>query len=203
MNRNCSRFHRTARMAAPAMGALALTLVFAGPASADPAFVTVSSGEVRFFALPGEENTVTFAEDGGGNLFVGDATSTILAGPGCTQSNPHVVTCGAASAVTRIRAVLGDGDDFVSNETSIRTDIDGGFGDDELFGGEGPDRITDPDGSNVVHILPTIGGRGGNDTIISRNGRFDTIDCGPGAFDILLADPVDTVSGGCEVVRRF
>lgn len=106
--------------------------------------------------------------------------------------------------MTRIRANLGDGDDFVTNDTSIPSDLFGGTGEDRLFGGEGPDRISDPDGSNTVHLLATIAGRGGNDTIISRNGRFDTVDCGPGS-DVLLADraTIDTVIGGCEFVQRF
>ncbi|MEV8530626.1 hypothetical protein [Streptomyces sp. NPDC051211] len=205
MNHTAPRLRTAVRLAAPAVAALTLTMAFAGPASANPAFVSRSGGQVNFSALPGEQNTVTFTLDANETSFlVGDSTSTLVAGPGCTQLNPNVVSCGPAAGVTRIRASLGDGDDFVSNTTSIPSDLLGGTGDDRLFGGEGPDRISDPDGSNSVHLLQTIDGRGGNDTIISRNGRFDTIQCGPG-FDVLLADRVgvDTVLGGCEFVQRF
>lgn len=70
MNRNASRFLRTARLAAPALAAVTLTMAFAGPAAADPSFAMRSGGEIRFAALPGETNTVTFSIVGGNDTLV-------------------------------------------------------------------------------------------------------------------------------------
>lgn len=204
MNRNASRLLRAARAAAPALAAITMTMAFAGPAAADPAFVTRSGGEVRFAALPGETNTVTF-EITGSAFRVTDTTSNLTAGPGCTQVNVHAVNCGLANA-TRIQASLGNLNDVVTNNTSVPADIDGGAGDDTLNGGGGNDRLTDPDGWNAnTGTTTTFDGRGGNDTLVSKNGGFDRILCGSG-FDIVVADQavLDNVptGSGCEFVIR-
>lgn len=200
---------RTARIAAPALAALTLTLAFAGPASADPAFVMRSGNQINFAALPGESNRVTFSV-GSGFLTVSDTANALTPGPGCVQfSNPNTVRCGSASTVTRIQASMGDRDDVATNNTSIPSDIVGGEGDDILTGGSGADRLTDSDGWNASPgSTLTFDGRGGNDTILSRNGGFDRINCGENAgdFDMLLADSATldaVVPGTCEFVQRF
>lgn len=202
------RLSRTARLAAPALAALALTTVLAGPASAAPAVVSRDNNQVVFTAQPGETNTVTFSTPGGW-LQVQDKTSRLVPGSGCSRFNndPHIIRCGHSAAVTRIQASLGDRDDVVRNETSIPSDLDGGPGDDRLIGGSGPDRLIDPDGWNAAPGSTTFEGRGGNDTIVSRNGGYDRIDCGesPADLDILLADAATLdhlVPNTCEYVRR-
>ncbi|MFD6887069.1 hypothetical protein [Streptomyces sp. NPDC059957] len=199
---------RTARIAAPAVAALTATLAFAGPAAADPAFVMRNGSQINFAALPGESNNVTFSISGG-FFQVTDSGSTLTPGPGCVQfSNANTVRCGTG-AVTRIQASLGDRDDVATNNTSVPSDLVGGEGDDILVGGSGPDRLTDSDGWNASPgTTLTFNGRGGNDTVLSRNGGFDRIDCGenPADFDMLLADsaPVDAVvPSTCEFVQRF
>lgn len=202
MNSNATRLLRGLRMAVPALGALALTMSLAGPASASPSLVSREGSEVRFAALGGEQNNVTFSLSGG-VLFVTDSGSTLTAGPGCVQVNPGTVRCG--TGVTRIAAVLGDRNDVATNNTSIASDIDGGTGQDTLIGGFGADRLTDPDGWGSAPAATTFSGRAGNDTVISRNGGFDRVDCGFG-FDVVIADPagLDVVlPGSCEFVRRF
>ncbi|MEU9146107.1 hypothetical protein [Streptomyces sp. NPDC048349] len=206
MLQNTPRFLRTARVAAPALAAFAMTMAFAGPAAADPSYVTRQSGEVRFAALPGEQNTVTFGPGPGGTLRVTDTTSTLTAGPGCTQVDIHTVHCGSLATVTRIQASLGNQNDSLVNNTAVPSDVDGGAGEDTLTGGGGNDRLTDPDGWNAsTGSSTTFDGRGGNDTIVSRNGGFDRILCG-GGFDIVVADQaaLDTVPTGasCEFVIR-
>jgi hypothetical protein len=67
------------------------------------------------------------------------------------------------------------GDDF----------LDGGSGNDRLFGDAGTDRFV---------------GRAGNDVLDSRDGRAESVDCGPGR-DRVRADRSDRVRA-CEVVRR-
>ncbi|MCX5195863.1 hypothetical protein OOK31_18535 [Streptomyces sp. NBC_00249] len=203
---------RTARVALPSVAALTLTLAFAGPAAADPAFVIRSGSQINFAALPGESNNVTFRVSmSGGFLEVNDSGNPLTPGPGCVQfANPNTVRCGAAASVTRIQASLGDRDDVATNNTSIASDIVGGEGDDILVGGSGPDRLTDSDGWNAAPGATTLtfDGRGGNDTILSRNGGFDRINCGenPADFDILMADAAtldSVVPNTCEFVQRF
>ncbi|WP_412077594.1 hypothetical protein ACLF6K_24530 [Streptomyces xanthophaeus] len=205
MNRNASRFLRTARLAAPALAAVTLTMAFAGPAAADPSFAMRSGGEIRFAALPGETNTVTFSIVSG-NVRVTDSTSPITPGPGCTAVNPNAVNCGPIAGVNRIQASLGNQDDSATNNTPVPADMDGGSGEDRLTGGNGNDRLTDTDGWNAsTGTTTTFDGRGGNDTLVSKNGGFDRILCGSG-FDILVADQaaLDTVptGAGCEFVVR-
>lgn len=181
-----------------------MTMAFAGPASADPAFVTRSGGEIRFAALSGESNDVNISIVGG-IIHISDSAG-LTPGSGCTRVDPRHVTCGPASGVSRIAAGLGDQNDRFMNATSIPTDVTGGDGDDRIIGGNGPDRITDPDGWNAPPgNLPSIDGRGGNDTIISRNGGFDRVNCGAGPFDMLIADPAtldSVVPNTCESVQR-
>ncbi|MFJ3727078.1 hypothetical protein ACIPYQ_31575 [Streptomyces sp. NPDC090045] len=206
MTPNSSRLLRTARLAAPAVAALAMTMALAGPAAADPSFVMRSGGEVRFAALPGEQNTVTFSIGGGGVVNVTDSTSTITAGPGCVQQGPNAVRCGVVTGLTRIQAALGNGNDVATNNTPVPSDMDGGSGEDRLIGGTAADRLTDSDGWNAnTGSTTTFEGNGGNDTLVSKNGGFDRITCGTG-FDILVADQaaLDTVpaGSGCEFVIR-
>ncbi len=208
MHPKSSRLRRAVRVAAPAVAALSFTLAFADPAAADPSFVMRSGGEVRFAALPGERNTVTFAVVTG-NVVVSDTTSPVTAGPGCTQLNANSVRCGSITGVNRIQAALGNEDDVVTNNTSVAADIDGGSGEDRITGGSGNDRLTDPDGWNSPLSGNSFSGGGGNDTIVSKNGGFDRIACGSG-FDILVADSaaLDALATapppghGCEFVIR-
>ncbi|MFJ6783081.1 hypothetical protein [Streptomyces yangpuensis] len=190
----------------PALTALALSAALAAPASASPSFVTRSANQVSFSALPGEVNDVTFAVDGAtGNLVATDATSTLTPGPGCNAINLHAVRCGPAATVTRIQASMNDRADQIRNLTSISSDLDGGAGDDIVVGGNGNDRLTDPDGWGSTPGDTTFVWQGGNDTIVSRNNGFDKISCGPG-FDLVVADSarLDTFVPGaqCEFVQR-
>ncbi|WP_405980103.1 hypothetical protein [Streptomyces sp. NBC_00158] len=202
------KLSRTARVATPALAALALTMALAGPASADPALVTRNGSQILFTAQPGETNTVEFRISGG-FLEVNDATAVLIPGPGCVQAgNPNTVRCGQANTVARILATLGDRNDEATNSTSIPSDLIGGEGLDRLVGGTGPDRLLDSDGWNFSGFSGnTFNGREGNDTILSRNGGFDRIECGenPGDLDVLLADQATldfVASNSCELIQR-
>ncbi|MEV7614706.1 hypothetical protein [Streptomyces sp. NPDC089799] len=203
MNLTSVRLLAAARFAVPAAAALTLTVGLAAPASASPAYVTRSFGQVYFTALPGETNTVTFSSNASG-FFVNDSTATLLPGAGCTTVDTHTVRCGAATGVSRISAVLGDQNDVATNDTAVPSDLVGGAGQDRLIGGTGPDRLTDNDGWVTAPGTNTFEGRGGNDVIISRNAHFDRVDCGPG-LDVAIADPATldvVVPGTCEVLSR-
>ena len=60
-----------------------------------------------------------------------------------------------------------------------------------LYGGAGNDSITGGPGEQRIE------GNEGDDTIDSRDGAYDSIDCGPGN-DVVLAD-ADDFASGCEV----
>ena len=82
--------------------------------------------------------------------------------------------------------------------------LSGGGGDDRLKGGGGRDRLT---GGGGRDRLEGGGGRDrldagrGNDTIVSRDGRRETVTCGRGKKDRVRADRVDRLVG-CERVAR-
>ena len=106
--------------------------------------------------------------------------------------------------------------------------ISGGAGDDRLFGMAGRDTVDGDSGNDVIHggdgVDVMNGGPGndtlddaarhhssagdafhggpGNDDIYSRDGKRDTVDCGPGN-DIAKADHADKVAGNCERVVKI
>jgi hypothetical protein len=63
-------------------------------------------------------------------------------------------------------------------------------------------------GTNRVDFLrggpraDRIDARGGSDRIKVDGGRRDTVRCGPGRYDVVNADPVDSVASDCETVAR-
>jgi hypothetical protein len=71
----------------------------------------------------------------------------------------------------------------------------GGRGADRLAGGDGPDRLVGGPGHD------TFRGGPGRDRITSRDGVRDTVSCGDGR-DLVVADWLDVIARGCEIVRR-
>jgi Ca2+-binding RTX toxin-like protein len=63
--------------------------------------------------------------------------------------------------------------------------------DQQLFGFDGDDVIAGGEGRD------TLNGGPGGDRIDARDGELDTIDCGGGLFERLLADPVESSVLGC------
>jgi len=66
-----------------------------------------------------------------------------------------------------------------------------------VLGGSGNDRIDATGGASE----DVVAGGTGNDTIKARDGALDRIACGPGR-DRVVADRIDRVARGCEVVKR-
>jgi Ca2+-binding RTX toxin-like protein len=87
----------------------------------------------------------------------------------------------------------GSGADLLAGGAGNDT-LRGGAGDDTIYGEAGNDRIFAGGGNNFID-----GGKG-DDRIDARNGKRDTIICGPG-HDSVQADRVDRVNG-CERVKR-
>jgi Ca2+-binding RTX toxin-like protein len=88
----------------------------------------------------------------------------------------------------------GDGNDSLYGAGGNDT-LNGDKGNDKLFGGPGNDKLTGGPGTN------TYSGGPGNDTINARNGKKETVDCGPGKKDTATVDKKDKVKG-CEKVKR-
>ena len=89
----------------------------------------------------------------------------------------------------------GEGDNVVNAE-----EITGGSGNDTIVAGSNGSRLHGGPGNDTLKGSPQedrIEGDEGDDTIDSRDGVYDSIDCGPGT-DTLLADPGDSATN-CEV----
>jgi N-acetylglucosamine-6-sulfatase len=101
-----------------------------------------------------------------------------LGGP-LTGTNLADFICGGPGADS-VAAL--DGNDAVLAGAGNDT-VDGGAGDDELRGGSGSDSIF---------------GGSGDDRIFAQDLLPDQLECGQG-YDIVVADPVDTVAVDCEL----
>ncbi|MEU2236321.1 hypothetical protein [Streptomyces vietnamensis] len=196
----------------PALAAaLAVPLLSATPAVAcpDPASgtgtVSRSGGTVTFVPVAGASNRVTFYVATAPLLRVSDPGG-ITAGPGCTQTSPTTATCGAIADITGIHADGGDGDDRLAAgaDLNVPVDFDGGPGRDVLVGGTADDHLADPDGWPTRPTQATFRGLAGNDTIISRNGGYDRVECEGGTGDTVTADvaALDVVTNTCETINR-
>jgi Ca2+-binding RTX toxin-like protein len=130
---------------------------------------------------------------GGDDVILGLDGDDLLFGDACPPPAARAVTGAAA----------GDGNDTLT----------GGAGDDSLFGGGGDDRLAGGPGDDVLDGGPgrdrLVGGKGknryaggsGNDVLVARNGKRETVSCGPGKADRATADKRDKVRG-CEKVKR-
>ncbi len=126
---------------------------------------------------------------------------SIVPGAGCSSipGRPvdDTVNCPAAG-ITRIRALLNDGDDWATTDDSVTvpSTLDGGAGRDRLWGGDNAADllITGPDGVEAFggDVSPPFFGTGtfwgGNDTFETRNGAEDRYGCGAG-FDVANTGP--------------
>ena len=180
-----------------------LVLLSAAPARA--ATVTGSSHveggvkgpEITIFDLsvrgdPGERSdlTVTLSAAGGGvRASVSDAAAPLVAAGSCLQAGPSAVTCDGPSALGRLTAELGDGNDrlaFVTPGIGFTTTIDAGPGDDEINGGPTIDSIRGGGGRDVLR------GGGGSDSMsdgdASGAADADVLDGGPGADAVSYAE---------------
>jgi Ca2+-binding RTX toxin-like protein len=127
--------------------------------------------------------------------------------PGICFPLPDIPVTGSFDVTVKIvRCTLnGDG---VANDlvgTAERDWICGRGGADVLRGKEGNDTLVGGAGGDL--ILGAAGrdyvsGGGGNDTVKVRDGVRDTVNCGLGSRDLVIADSHDVVRANCERVRR-
>ena len=183
------------------------TVAFARPSAATASVVIDVSGDVAYFADPGESNVGTMSLAAGVLTVTEAAPNAIVAGPGCTQEGPNQASCPTSG---RIFASLDDMDDRFTMLTRGSDvvglpeplQVDGGEGADALIGGPGPEELEGSGGDD------DISGGGGDDRIFGGNGEVmgldpagddlgaDTIDGGAGN-DLCVGDPGnDTIRGG-------
>jgi hypothetical protein len=171
-----------------------LSLVIAGlwPASAHAVGIfdfDPTTSIVTFTAEPTEQDDIAiFATDAGTLRLVNFGTNIVGPGPHCqfvgSGTNP-AIDC-PLQGVQQIRLLLSNGDDVasVNPNVALPVDLEGGPGNDALFGGGGVD---------------TFNGGTGNDNIVSRDGRAEAVNCGDGN-DTAISDDADTRLS-CEEVQ--
>jgi len=174
-------------------------------APAGAATVSSTGGVITFQAAPGETNSAN-----GSRAFLGDPDFTFQdSGATLTASSPCALSNGTvfcpSGGVTKIRFLLGDGDDsvLVTSDVgvSVVTEIDAGTGAGGLqslrsespgktivTGGPGTDHITTFGGDDVLN------GGAGDDMIRSGLGH-DTVGGGAGADDIRTEGGADEIHG--------
>ncbi len=164
-----------------------LALVVAKPAMAGTARVIAAGGKVtlEYVALDGETNTVTITQNTG-SYTVTDATAPVSApvGEGCTVA-AGVATCADPSTLGAIQAIkvdLGNFDDAVDIDASVRSELLGRAGADNLTGGDGVDFVNGNAGADTINVRGA-----GRDTVLSCDD--------PG--DAVISDPDDTVAATC------
>ena len=158
---------------------------------------TISAGAGGGYIDDGPGNDTVTGGSGDDNLTAGPGADTFTPGDGAdtvsyaARTAPVTITLNGAAD----DGEAGEGDNVGTPESAT-----GGAGNDRivgndlggyLFGGPGNDTITAGRGEDRVE------GNEGDDTIDTRDGRFDSIDCGAGN-DTLFADPGDSASN-CEV----
>ena len=190
------------RLATAAVCLVALVLpaqALAGTASKSGGIVTVSAsaGQTNHLAVTVVLTNLRITETGSG--------ASLTAATGCSPDGTNQVLCPLAGT-TLIAMTGNDGDDWLTNSTSIPGNLNGGADEDVLTGGTGADTLTGSTGLDYVTytsrsapVTASLDGLGGdgqfgeNDTIASD---VETLVGGSGA-DTLTGNSLDNgLDGG-------
>jgi Ca2+-binding RTX toxin-like protein len=147
---------------------------------------------------------------GGNDILTGAASPNVICGLGGNDTlnglggNDTLFgdACGAKSKAEVAAAATGGNDALNGDNGNDKLygaggndTLNGGKGNDKLYGGRGNDKLVGGPGVN------TYSGGPGDDTINARNGKKETVDCGPGKKDVATVDKRDRTKG-CEKVKR-
>jgi RTX calcium-binding nonapeptide repeat (4 copies) len=163
----------------------ALVVLVAGVASA--ALVSGSAGNDTLNgtasddSLYGRAGTDTLNGQGGNDDLDGGPGADTLNGGAGTDAATYGGRTAAVTVTVDNKANDGKAGDTLTGSSKAET-IDGQGGNDTITGGNGADYLYGGDG---------------NDTINSRDGKADTVDCGPGTGDRIIGDKSDAATG-CE-----
>ena len=157
-------------------------------------------------ADPLENNKITITQPTPGTFVVTDTGAALTAGLKCTQTNANTATCSSGAVkhpISHIDVSGGGGDDVLTNNTNVPSELNGGFGNDTLNGGSGNDILIGGGGRDIAN------GNAGDDLIYSlgrgsdyvRSKSLNQLSCGDGT-DGVYATSTDTVNADCEKVVR-
>jgi hypothetical protein len=158
--------------------ALALALLVVVPASAAAGTFKVEGATIIYTSAPGDEDKIAAFEMDDRVRFTRFGGGPIGPDAGCAISTDgQSVVCDKAG-VTAVLLNLGDGDDVAAINATVTLPVifNGAAGNDGLFGGSG---------------LDIFNGGPGDDNLVSRDGRPETVDCGEGN-DTAISDDGDT-----------
>jgi hypothetical protein len=129
-------------------------LMLAAPSTAHAAQLSVGGGELRYTAIAGRVNDVTFDQTGPGTVRVTRDTAEdedeISGGAGCVANTPEDdLTC---TGVTRIVADVGDRADRITATglEPLPSNLLGGDGNDAIAGGVGDDTLRGGEGNDIL-----------------------------------------------------
>lgn len=176
-----------------ALGAVGAAALGALPAAASAGTVTTEGGVLVFRAAPGETNDL-YLNDEGGEIVLSDSAPMMAADATCTRGDfDPVERLRCVPQSHGVRAELGDGDDVsrLGSDWTLGTPItlDGGAGNDQLDGYQGPETMIGGDGDD------TLEGNRGDDHLFGGAGN-DTVDGGDDADEVRGGDGDDVVGGG-------
>ena len=194
---------------ATAVACAAPASALAGDVSTDPR--PPGSGQLFFFADPGEVNNVTVSRSGN-SFTVTDSSSpiTLPPGSGCVAVNPNQVTC-SATGIGGIKMGMGDMNDTATIAASVTPlPLDSFYAEDvEIEGEAGADVLNGgPNVRNTLHggfdfsfvgdnspdtltggaLSDNLNGGEGNDTMSAGAGDFESLSGGLGN-DVMNGGP--------------
>jgi diguanylate cyclase (GGDEF)-like protein len=136
---------------------LALGAALLAPAAALASSVSLSAGKLTVSASPGKANQFEIwsgtNQDGSGVLVTDASGTSLTPGSGCIVYGPGV-GCAMPQSVT---VNAGDGDDSVIIHSPLPFTLNGGAGQDSLYGSDGADTLDGGDGDDML-----AGGPGGD-----------------------------------------
>jgi serralysin len=153
-------------------------------AQSAPATVSLSGTTLRHIATDGQTNVVTI-NNSGSRVVVKD-TAGLTAGEGCTQTNATTVSCTRPNTFV---LDLKDGNDVVTNSSTVTIFAYGGPGNDVLTGGAADEGLFGDDGDDVVN------GNAGSDFLNGGSGN-DEVNGGSGDDQIDDPEGDDKLNGG-------